>query len=413
MFISYFTEQPMSAYPEDEGLKAGYTSVLFSNKHFDPVEGSRLYQERLAEYLLAEEVGYDGIMVNEHHNAPYCMQPRITVWSSILAAITKRVKIVQLGNPLPTYDSPLMFAEEIAMIDMISQGRLVSGIVRGAGQETICLNANPAYNRERFNEAHDLLIRIFTEDGPFSHEGEHYQYRVVNPWARVLQKPHPRIWVPGVLSPETLIWAAEHRYPYISLNTPLHYTETLWSIYDTAARRVGYEPGPENRGYLLRVHVADTDEEAQRHAREFMWMQGEFTGVGHPYWINPPGYGSPSRRLDYAKLANAGVFKSNKASFEDQLASREIVAGSPETVIRELRVVLETCRPSILMLWGNDGKIPHDAAMRCIELTGTRVIPALRDIGEELGLRDPFEIDAPISLKYTPPEELNPQPAAG
>ena len=88
MFLSYFTEQPMSAYPADEGLKAGYTSVLFSNKYFDPVEGSRLYQERLQEYLLAEEVGYDGIMVNEHHNAPYCMQPRVTVWSSILAAVT-------------------------------------------------------------------------------------------------------------------------------------------------------------------------------------------------------------------------------------------------------------------------------------------------------------------------------------
>jgi len=137
MFLSYFTEQPMSAYPEDEGLKAGFTSVIFSNKFFDPVEGSRLYQERMQQYLLDEEVGFDGIMVNEHHNAPFCMQPRITVWSSILAAITKRVKIVQLGNPLPTYDSPLQFAEEIAMIDMISQGRLVSGIVRGAGQESI------------------------------------------------------------------------------------------------------------------------------------------------------------------------------------------------------------------------------------------------------------------------------------
>jgi alkanesulfonate monooxygenase SsuD/methylene tetrahydromethanopterin reductase-like flavin-dependent oxidoreductase (luciferase family) len=406
VFLSYFTEQPMSAYPADEGLMAGYTSVLFSNKYFDPVEGARLYQERLKEYLLAEEVGYDGIMVNEHHNAPYCMQPRVTVWSSILAAVTNRVKIVQLGNPLPTYDNPLMFAEQIAMIDMISQGRLVSGIVRGAGQETICLNSNPAYNRERFNEAHDLLVKIFTEDGPFHWEGEHFQYRVVNPWARVLQKPHPRIWVPGVLSTETIEWAAEHRYPYISLNTPLHLTGQLWHVYDEAARRVGYEPGPENRGYLLRVHVADTDEQAQENAREFMWMQGQFTGVGHPYWVNPSGYTSAAKRLDYAKIANSGVFKSRAAPYEDQLRTREIVAGSPETVIRELRVVLETCRPSILMLWGNDGNISHEASLRCIELTGREVIPALREMGDELGLHDPFELDTPVSLKYTPPEQL-------
>ena len=407
MFLSYFTEQPMSSYPDEEGRKAGYTSLLFSNKHFDPVEGSRLYNERLAEYMLADEVGFDGIMVNEHHNAPYCMQPRITVWASILAAMTKNAKIVQLGNPLPMYDSPLAFAEDIAMIDMISKGRLISGIVRGAGQEALALNANPAYNRERFEEAHDLLIKIMTEDGPFSWEGEHFQYRVINPWARPLQTPHPRIWVPGVLSNETIQWAARHRYPYISLNTPLHLTGQLWQTYDDAAREAGYEPGPENRGYLLRVHVADTMEKAEEGARQFMWMQGQFTGLGYPYWVNPPGYGSEARRLDYAKFANAGVFTSRAASYEDQIATHEIVAGTPEHVVEQLRVVLETCRPSILMLWGNDGNVSHVDSLRCIELLGNEVLPALREIGDELGLHAPFELDSPISLKFSPPESLS------
>ena len=160
---------------------------------------------------------------------------------------------------------------------------------------------------------------------------------------------------------------------------------------------------PKTAGYLLRVHVADTDEQAQENAREFMWMQGQFTGVGHPYWVNPSGYSSASKRLEYAKFANAGVFKSRAAPYEDQLRTHEIVAGSPETVIRELRVVLETCRPSILMLWGNDGNISHEASLRCIELTGKEVIPALREMGDELGLHDPFELDTPVSLKYTPP----------
>src|SRR5262249_9199914 len=246
MFLGYFTEQPMSAYPEDEGRKAGITSVLFPNKYFDPVEGSRLYRERLQQYLLADEAGFDGIMLNEHHNAPHCLQPRITVWSSILAAVTKNTWIVQLGNPLPMYDSPLAFVEEVAMIDMISEGRLISGIVRGAGQEAIAVNSPSAFNRARFEEAHDLFVKAMAEDGPFHWEGEHYRSRVVTPWARVLQKPHPRIWVPGVFSRETIEWSAEHRYPYIALNTPMHLTPQLWEAYDNAARRVGYEPGPEN-----------------------------------------------------------------------------------------------------------------------------------------------------------------------
>jgi alkanesulfonate monooxygenase SsuD/methylene tetrahydromethanopterin reductase-like flavin-dependent oxidoreductase (luciferase family) len=212
--------------------------------------------------------------------------------------------------------------------------------------------------------------------------------------------------VPGVLSNETIQWAARHRYPYISLNTPLHLTGALWNVYDEAARESGYEPGPENRGYLLRVHVADTMEKAEEGGRQFMWMQGEFTGVGYPYWINPPGYGSEAKRLDYAKYANAPVISSNKAPYEDQIASREIVAGTPEHVIEQLRVVLETCRPSILMLWGNDGGVSHADSLRCIELLGREVVPALREIGDELGLHSPFELDTPVSLQLSPPETL-------
>jgi alkanesulfonate monooxygenase SsuD/methylene tetrahydromethanopterin reductase-like flavin-dependent oxidoreductase (luciferase family) len=400
VFLSYFTEQPMSTYPADVGRAMGYTSVMFPNSLFDPVDGARLYEERLGQYLLAEEVGFDGIMVNEHHNAPFCMQPRITVWSSILAAMTERVKIVQLGNPLPTYDSPLMFAEEIAMIDMISKGRLVSGIVRGAGHESLCLNANPAYNRERFDEAHDVLVKVLSEDGPGHWEGEHFQYRVLNPWVRPLQRPHPRIWVPGVYSPETIEWAARHGYPYIALNTPMHLTGALWDTYDRAARDAGYEPGPENRGYLLRVHVQDTDEKAIEGAKQFLWMAGEFTGIGHPYWVSPAGYASPTRRLDIAKVANTTSFKSRKAPFDEQLRTLEIVAGSPDTVVEKLRTVLETCRPSILMLWGNDGAVNDADSRRCIELLGREVVPALRDMGDELGLHDPFSLDAPVSLSH-------------
>jgi alkanesulfonate monooxygenase SsuD/methylene tetrahydromethanopterin reductase-like flavin-dependent oxidoreductase (luciferase family) len=130
MHLMYFTEQPMSAYPEQEGRDFGATALMFSNRHFDPVAGSRLYNEYLEHYRLAEEVGFDGIMLNEHHNAPFCMQAKCNVFASILAATTRRVKLVLLGNPLPLADNPVRLAEELAMIDMVSGGRLVSGFVR-------------------------------------------------------------------------------------------------------------------------------------------------------------------------------------------------------------------------------------------------------------------------------------------
>src|SRR6267142_2839141 len=167
MHLMYFTEQPMSAYPEQAGRDFGATALMFSNKHFDPVAGSRLYHEYLEHYRLAEEVGFDGIMLNEHHNAPFCMQAKCNVFASILAAMTKRVKLVLLGNPLPLADNPVRLAEELAMIDMVSKGRLVSGFVRGGGQEQLATGVNPAYNRERFEEAHELIVKAWTQTGPF------------------------------------------------------------------------------------------------------------------------------------------------------------------------------------------------------------------------------------------------------
>ena len=107
MHLMYFTEQPMSAYPAQEGLDFGATALMFSNKHFDPVAGSRLYNNYIEQYMLAEEVGIDGIMLNEHHNAPFCMQAKANIFAAILAAVTKNVKIVMLGNPLPLAENPV------------------------------------------------------------------------------------------------------------------------------------------------------------------------------------------------------------------------------------------------------------------------------------------------------------------
>ena len=143
MHLMYFTEQPMSAYPSDIGLATGHTALMFSNKYFDPVAGSRLYNEYLEHYIMVDELGFDGIMLNEHHNAPFCMQAKANIFAAILAAATKKVKIVMLGNPLPLAENPVRLAEELAMIDMISKGRLVSGFVRGGGQEQLADRRQP------------------------------------------------------------------------------------------------------------------------------------------------------------------------------------------------------------------------------------------------------------------------------
>ncbi len=411
MHLMYFTEQPMSAYDADEGRRYGATALTFSNRNYDPVAGSRLYNQYLEDYIYADECGADGIMLNEHHNAPFCMQSKANIFAAILAAVTKRVKIVMLGNPLPLAENPIRLAEELAMIDMISKGRLVSGFVRGGGQEQLAQGVNPAFNRERFEEAHDLIVKTWTQPGPFRWEGTHYQHRVVNPWAVPLQKPYPRVWIPGVLSKETVLWSARHRYPYIALNTAIDATKAIWGIYSQQAREVGYEAGPENFGYLIRVHVQETEEKALENARQFMWMQGEFTGLAHPVWANPSGYFSPSGRRSFVEFA-VGRAKNPRGNptFEEQVANTMIIAGTPKTVIARLKMLIEHTRPGIMGFWGNDGKVSPEDTRTCIRLLCQEVMPAVREHGKSLGLRSPFEADAPVSIEYS--KDLRPQAAA-
>ena len=400
MFLMRFTERAYVDYTREDVLNSPNQAVrlTFSNSHFDPQIGSELYNTHLDEYEYSEEMGFDGLMLNEHHNTPTCLGATMNLEAAILARITKKPKIVLLGNPLPIFDNPIRLAEELAEIDMISRGRLVSGFVRGTGVESLATNTNPLFNRERFEEAHDLLIKTWTTPGPFRWEGKHYQFRVVNPFQTPLQKPHPPIWIPGTGSPETLVWCAERHYPYLFLETDHQGTQDMMEIYAETARQHGYEPGPEHFGYLVRIHVQDTDEKAQEVGKGY--MEGNI-GVGRvPMprdYMSPVGYGSASRDPRFLRLREQirsdpfRVGGLDSAAYDDILASKRWIIGSPDTVVSQLREVLAQMRPGILAVWTNDGTINHEDSMRCLELMGQEVLPALREIGEELELTDPFQ----------------------
>jgi len=408
MHIMCFTERPYYHVPEEQIIKnASHFGV--PNTYFDPVKGSELYNTYLDEAVYAEEMGFDGIMLNEHHGTPFTLGAVMDVEAAILARITKRVKIVLLGNPLPVAD-PLRLAEELAEIDMISGGRLVPGWVRGSGSESLFNNANPAFNRELFNEAHDFVIKTWTTPGPFRYEGKHYHYRFVNPWVLPLQKPHPPIWIPGVASPETVVWCAKHRYPYVALATFLEPTIEMLNLYADVAAQEGYQAGPENFGYLQRVIVAETEEKAQELGKGFMYGGGIFT-FARPEWAYPSGYNSKAatrrlarvftdpktgqqlRRVTPAESAEdiAETKRHIDASYQAELDNQQIIVGTPKTVIAQLRKFIEVLRPGIFSLWYAHGPSSHADRMTSLKLLGQEVLPAMREMAHELDLVDPYE----------------------
>jgi Coenzyme F420-dependent N5,N10-methylene tetrahydromethanopterin reductase and related flavin-dependent oxidoreductases len=135
---------------------------VLPNTYFDPKKGHELYNRYLDELELAAELGFDGISVNEHHQNAYGLMPSPVVMAAALARRTKHAKIAILGNAFCLREHPLTLAEEHAMLDCITGGRLITGMVRGIGAEYYSMGANPAFSHARFQEAHDLVVQSWT-----------------------------------------------------------------------------------------------------------------------------------------------------------------------------------------------------------------------------------------------------------
>ena len=374
MKVYYFSEFPYHAYPDEEGDKFPSLRLTFPNTYFEPETASDLFKRYFDECVYVDEMGYDGIMVNEHHNTPSCMNASCNLTAAVLARTTKQAKILLLGNILPIHDNPVRLAEEIAMIDVISGGRVISGMVRGTGVETLATNGNPMYNRERFEECHDLVIKTWTTPGPFRWEGKHYDFRVVNPWMVPVQKPHPPVWVPGTASPETAQWAAEHGYTYVAFLTPLDVTQDLFQIYRTTAAEKGYEPTPDKFGYLLCCYVADTQEEADEQARHFIWRMGTTTRGPREY-MNPVGYRTQQGEQVAARRAIRPLVQQ---SYEELNENYHIVAGTPDTVLEKIKYLHDRLGMEHLIFYGQESRMSHDATMKNIGLFGKEVLPEIQ-----------------------------------
>ena len=417
MHIAYFTERPYQD-PQSGYFGASGRAIVDleeSNASYNPRVAADLYNRYIDEKVYAEEVGFDGLILNEHHSTPFCMGSVVNVEASILARVTQRAKIILLGNILPLWDDPLWLAETLAEVDMISRGRLVPGWVRGTGREQFTHNIPPPYNWERFQEAHDLIIKTWSSAGPFRWEGEHFQYRYVNPWTRPYQQPHPPIWIPGVVSKNTVKWAAERRYPYVMLATDLEPTRDSFAYYDEVAGENGYEAGPQHRAYLFKLHVDETDELAEEAGRRFIagpsnpFLEGN-QGSVRPHIQNAPGLTSGSGLLPTVEVFAARFSRgreeraretasprentaTNLGTYEDQIERMSIVCGTPDSVLPRIRQIMEYLRPGTLAFWDGDGAMTHEDAMRSLRLMGSDVLPAIREYAKELDLPSPFELD--------------------
>ncbi|MFP6782274.1 MAG: LLM class flavin-dependent oxidoreductase [Gammaproteobacteria bacterium] len=372
----WFTENCYPQLPDESTYRS--IRVTLPNEHCDPVVANDLYNRYLDLWCACDEIGLE-IMLNEHHQTATCMIPAGPIMLGILARETRKARLLILGNPLPNRSQPVRVAEEMALIDVISKGRLECGFVRSVPYEAAAANILPHRGNERLWEAHDLIVKAWTtRDGPFNFEGRWYHHRQVNIWPRPYQQPHPPVWVTmGSAASSVKIAQQQHIGAVFLAGYP-----NIRSIYD--GYRQAYldahgEHAPLDRlAYLGLCFVGETEAEAAEGAKKLLWYM-ESNKVP-PEFSNPPGYHPPSISAQVMQGAT-GSGVPTLPKLDEQMAVGNVFAGTPDQVFEQIKALWEYSGGfGHMLIMGHAGFLSDEDALKSMKLYTQEVYPRLREL---------------------------------
>jgi alkanesulfonate monooxygenase SsuD/methylene tetrahydromethanopterin reductase-like flavin-dependent oxidoreductase (luciferase family) len=333
-------------------------------------------------------------MVNEHHSTATCLSVSVTLTLAVLARVTQRARLLCLGVPLPNRPDPVRVAEELAMIDVMSRGRLDMGFVRSTAVEIAVAVTNPLRMSERLWEAHDLILKAMTShDGPFGWEGRYFQYRNVNIWPRPYQQPHPPVWITAMSIP-SVKRIAEHNHVLATFLTGYN-CKALFDAYRAARKNMGQpEPNTDRFGYMGLLAVARTEDEAMRRAEAITEYVRTTSQISLPFkW--PPGYNgveSEAKRLQKGPIGNRRIIptKDGGTVAFDDATPRQLIdngclfAGTPEQVARQmLNFSAAVGGIGNMLVMGHGGRLSQSDTLDSLTLFGKEVLPRLQHATRE------------------------------
>jgi alkanesulfonate monooxygenase SsuD/methylene tetrahydromethanopterin reductase-like flavin-dependent oxidoreductase (luciferase family) len=353
------------------------------------------YNWSLDELMAAAKLGFDGLGTNEHHQNVYGFMCNPNLFGAALAKMTRDqeldVAIVQLGATISATSPPIRIAEEYAVIDCISGGRLIAGLPLGLGNDAgISYGIVPMEQRERWREAVDLMVKAWTAKDFFAWNGKYFQLPKVNLWPRPVQEPHPPLLIPGAASSSTWDYCLERDLPYAYLSYfGGKSAENMMNRFWSRAEEKGRDRNPYRAAFLQLVGVAETDEQAEReYGRHVEYFYHKLLHLPAQY-ISPPGY------TDYKSLLNifmAGPSLLQISDFvtdlkplkaKDMIEKGFVVIGSPATVREKLADIAKNLNVGHLMPVLQFGSMSHDQAMKNIETFGRQVLPHLQKIWQD------------------------------
>lgn len=384
MKVHWFHLMPHRWLPNDFREKHPSVWVTIDSSLFEPERGHHMYHEYLDEMEYASQVGFDGICVNEHHQNAYGQMPSPNLMAAALARRTEKSAIVVLGDSIALYNPPTRVAEEIAMLDVLSGGRVIAGMPVGTSMDAnFAYGQVPATLRDKFREAHDLILRAWTEKEPFAFNGRHTQLRYVNIWPRPLQKPRPPIWIPGGGSVETWDWCIQNNYQYSYLSYfGFKRGQKVMDRYWDRLVKLGADPNPFRAGFLQMVCIADSDSEAEKlYSKHVSYFFNRCLHVADGF-ADAPGYRTEAT-IRSGVLAQVGHYAEQARqdkTWKEFVDEGYVIAGSPITVRERLRDMAKRMNIGHLMVLQQIGSMPKDLTMRNTELFARDVLPHLREL---------------------------------
>ena len=353
------------------------TMVEYPNELYDPVKGHAYYDRHLRSILLAEQLGFDGICITEHHSMVYSMSASASLMAARYVTATDRCRILIGGTPINLL-YPNRVAEEYSTLDVMSGGRMEFAFPLGTGMEYWANEGtiNPATARRRFRESLDIIFKAWTEPGPTRYDGEFYTYRYLNVWPTPFQKPHPPCFIVGTGSEETVQLAVDYGLGYSIVFVPIANQLRAFDRLRELAEERGRTIRPEELIIVVMAYVADTDEEAVREARPH--MENFFTWYHRvtPRYLVPPGYVTTKEFL--RRVSDVAMSDGKKAGWDDMVAIGRIACGSPDTVAD---MIVDWCKEAgcgRVNVVCENGNMPEWKTVKSTTMFANEVIPRIK-----------------------------------
>lgn len=349
--------------------------LMFLFSDFSKLSQKQTFSEVLEEIDYAEELGFDSVWLPEHHFATPGLLGNPLVLAAAVAERTERLKIGIAATVLP-FQHPLRIAEDAALVDVLSNGRLMLGVGRGwQVPEFETFQIDQTQSREMFAESLEIITKAWTEDS-FSHEGKFWQFKDVSIFPKPVQDPTPPIfWT--VVTPGSYEKAAAEGYSVIrSLNfVSLDTVEIGTAAFEAEIKKKGKELSDYEMPLTAKVYVAPTDEEAERDAApNAKWFYNALSA----FLPGAPGRTKPASGYEQYPDEPGAVAQ----AAADNLWTWGTAYGSPETVLKQLRAYQARTFTNHWMSWMRIGELPHDKVMKSMELFAKEVMPALREDAE-------------------------------